>query len=179
MSKVDSVEALLELAITAEQNNKKFYQGLSKKFFNMPSIAYFWQGMVMEEVQHTQELENIRNSLSPEQLSAPADPSTLEKAKRVLEFSVTDSLSSIATLDDAYEIVRDLEHSEVNVVFSFIMSEFIPSEKQKEFIMWQLENHTQKIVKFSGIYGDSDSRKKIMAQTLSTEPSAQAIKSNA
>ena len=41
MSKVDSVEALLELAITAEQNNKKFYQGLSKKFSNVPAIAYF------------------------------------------------------------------------------------------------------------------------------------------
>ena len=124
----------------------------------------------MEEVQHSQELENIRNSLSPEQLSVPADPSTLEKAKRVLEFSVTDSLSSIATLDDAYEIVRDLERSEVNVVFTFIMSEFIPSEKQKEFVMWQLENHTQKIVKFPEIYGDSSLRKKILVQTISTEP---------
>ncbi len=184
MSKVDSVEALLELAITAEQKNKKFYQGLSKKFSNIPAIAYFWQGMVIEEVQHSQELENIRNSLSPNQLSAPVDSSTLEKAKKAMGYSVTDTLSSIATLDDAYEIARDLERSEVNTVFAFIMNEFIPSEKQKEFIMWQLEHHTQKIVKFPDIYGDSNLRKKVMAQTLSTDPgsdelSTQGIKANA
>ena len=184
MSKVDSVEALLELAITAEQKNMKLYQGLSKKFSNVPAIAYFWQGMVMEEVQHSQELENIRNSLSPNQLSAPADSSTLEKAKEAVGFSVADSLSSIATLDDAYETARNLERSEVNTVFAFIMSEFIPSEKQKEFIMWQLEHHTQKIVKFPEIYGDSNLRKKVMAQTLSTkpgsvEPSPQGIKTHA
>ena len=89
MSEVDSVEALLELAITAEQNNMKLYQGLSKKFSNVPAIAYFWQGMVLEEVQHSQELKNIRNSLSPDQLSAPVDSSTLKKAKKAMARPVT------------------------------------------------------------------------------------------
>lgn len=170
MSKVDSVEALLELAITAEQKNKELYSGLAKMFSPEHSIANFWRGMALEEVQHAQELENIRNSLAPNQLSAPADSSTLEKAKKAVAFSVIESLNSIETLDDAYEMAHDLERSEVNTVFAFIMCKFIPSVKQKEFIMWQLEHHTQKIVKFPEIYGDSSLRKKIMAQTLSAEP---------
>lgn len=162
MSTVDTVKTLLELAITAEQKNQEFYQGLSKIFSHLSEVAYFWQGMVMEEVQHKQKLENIRNSLTLDQLSATADKIIIQKAKKVLTFSVSDTLNSIATLDDAYQTAHDLERSEVNTVFSFITNECIPDDKQKEFILWQLENHTQKMVKFPEIFGDSESRKKVL-----------------
>jgi rubrerythrin len=169
MVTVDTAETLLELAITAEQKNMEFYQGLSKMFSHLPEVAYFWQGLAMEEIQHTQKLENIRNSLTSDQLSAPADKSIIEKAEKTIMFSVSDALNSIATLDDAYQTAHDLERSEVNTVFSFITNEFIPGDKQKEFILWQLENHTQKMVKFPEIFGDSESRKKILSKPAITK----------
>ncbi len=49
------------------------------------------------------------------------------------------------------------------------MNKLVPTVKQKEFIMRQLENHTQKIVKFSEIFGDSDYRKKVKVQTMQAE----------
>ncbi len=95
MSEADTVEMLLELAITAEQKNREFYHGLAKNFAHERAIANFWQGMSMEEVHHTQELEKIRSSLTPSQLSAPADSTILQKAKKAVTFSVTGRLSSM------------------------------------------------------------------------------------
>jgi rubrerythrin len=169
MSTIDTVETLLELAITAEQKNMEFYQGLSKMFSHQSDAAFLWQGMVMEEVQHAQELENIRKSLTAEQLHAPVKGAILAQARKALMFSVSESLNSISTLDDAYQTAHALERSEVNTVFSFITSEFVPGDKQKEFILWQLENHTQKMVKFPELFGDSESRKKILSKPAMTK----------
>jgi rubrerythrin len=165
MSRVDTMETLLELAISAEQKNRELYQGLSRMFPHLPEVAYFWRGMSMDEVQHCQELENIRKSLTVEQLHARANENTLAQARRANSFSVAESLNSIGTLDDAYQIAHDLERSEVNIVFSFITSEFVPGDKQKEFILWQLENHTQKMVKFPELFGDSEDRKKVLVKS--------------
>jgi hypothetical protein len=170
MSTPDTAETLLKLAVAAEQKNREFYQGLSKMFSHLPEIAYFWQGMVMEEIQHIQKLENIRDALTLEQLSAPADKTILQKARNTLTFSASDTLNSIKTLEDAYQTASDLERSEVNTVFSFITSKFVPSAKQKEFILWQLENHTQKMVKFPEIFGDTEARKKISSKPALEEP---------
>jgi rubrerythrin len=183
VSNADTVETLFELAITAEKKNKEFYVGLAKIFSPQREVANFWLGMVMEEEQHTQELENIRKSLLPSQLSFPVDSSILQKARKAVTFSVTESLNSIANLEDAYQIVYELERSEVNTVFAFIMNEFIPSDNQKKFMLLQLENHTQKIVKFSEIFGESDLRKKVLAQpsvaqTGNTDPTPLEIKTH-
>ncbi len=172
MAMVDTAETLLELAITAEQKNREFYQGLSKMFCHLSGVAHFWQGMAMDEVEHAQELENIRKSLTAEQLHAPANKTALSQARKALMFSVSDSLNSIITLEDAYQIAGHLERSEVNTVFSFITSEFVPGDRQKEFILWQLENHTQKMVKFPELFGDSESRKEILSKPAVTKTDA-------
>ena len=172
MAIADTTETLLELAITAERENREFYQGLSKMFCHRSGVAHFWQGMAMDEVQHAQELENIRKSLTAEQLHAPANKTVLAQARKARMFSVSDSLNSIGTLEDAYQIAGHLERSEVNTVFSFITSEFVPEDKQKEFILWQLENHTQKMVKFPQLFGDSESRKKILSKPVGTKMGA-------
>ncbi len=159
MPNVETIATLFELAIVAEKAAGDFYLGLVEKFSHLPEVSTFWKGMLADEMQHSWELENIRNYLTPEQISAPADPHLLEKAKKVLGFSVKDSLDSITTLNDAYQLAHDLEHSEINTVFAFIMNKFISRKKQKEFILGELENHTQKIMKFSEILGDARWRK--------------------
>ena len=111
MSNVETIEALFELAITAEKAVRDFYLGLAKKFSHLPQVSTFWKGMLTDEMKHAQGLEGFRRSLTPEQLSAPADPNLVGKAKKVLDISIQHSLDSIANLDDAYELAHALEHS--------------------------------------------------------------------
>ncbi|MGB8658748.1 MAG: hypothetical protein WCE90_13340 [Candidatus Zixiibacteriota bacterium] len=163
MSSDETVTALFAMAVTAEERCKELYSGLAKRFSHLPDAARFWMGMAMDEVQHHQKLENVRDSLTLQQLHSAADHVMIEKARQALTFSAAESSNSVATLDDAYALARELERSEVNTVFAFVMNEFIPSEKQKDFVLLQLEHHTQKIVKFPETFGDAEWRRSIAA----------------
>jgi rubrerythrin len=155
----DSNAKLFELAIGAEKTAMDLYLGLLKRFSFLPEVSGFWNEMLKDEIQHAQELKNIRDSLRPSQLSLPADPSLLQKARKVLEFSVSDRLNSITTLDDAYELAHEFERSEVNTVFAFLMNEFVSDEKKKKFALSELQVHLARLMDFSQIFGDAEQRR--------------------
>lgn len=165
MAHGETVAALFELSINAEKVMHAFYRGLMKKFSPWPEVSDFWKGMAEEEMQHARELLGIRDSLEPGQLQAPADPPILHKAKRILRFSVRDSLNSIKTLDDAYNLSHDIEFSEGNAVLELLVREYIPPGKRKKFVLAEIENHIAKLMKFNETLGDAEWRKSIVVKS--------------
>jgi rubrerythrin len=161
----ETIEDLFELAITAEKLTQVYYHGLIGNFSPWPEVSDFWKGMVKNEMQHATELTNIRDSLGPSQLRALADPPIHQKAKHVTRFSVKGSLNSIRTLDDAYNISHDIEFSEVNAVFEFLIREYIPSGKLNKFVLSEIENHLAKLMKFNETLGDAEWRKSIVIKS--------------
>jgi rubrerythrin len=143
-----TVAALLGMAITAENATEKLYLGLAQKFSHLPQVADFWQAMMQDEIAHARGLEKIRNTLTPEQLRGPVDPLILQQAQRIARLPVEQNLKSIATLEDAYQLTHDLENSELNTVFEFIVSEFMAEESVKELVMSQLREHIARLSKF-------------------------------
>ena len=162
MSNAASNATLFELAIGAEKAAMDFYLGLLKKFSFLPEVSDFWNGMLKDKIGHAQELENIRDSLRPSQLSLPADPSLLRKAQKVSRFSVRDRLNSFPTLDDAYELAHEFEHAEVNTVFACLMNEFVSDEKKKKCALSELQSHLAKLMDFSQTFGNVEWRKNIV-----------------
>jgi hypothetical protein len=73
---------------------------------------------------------------------------------------VEDKLSSVNTLDDAYEIAYWFEYSEVNTAFEVILSRFVPSDTRKDFVMDLISEHLAKLHSF----GDAGWRQGIKAQ---------------
>jgi hypothetical protein len=143
-----TVATLLELAITSEKVAEDLYLGLTQKFSHLPKVSDFWQEMGKDEVAHARGLEKVRASLTPEQLLTPADLVVLEQAKRSANFSVKDALNSITSLEEAYQLAHELEHSEINTVFEFIVAEFVAQDVQRELVMSQLREHVARLNQF-------------------------------
>lgn len=145
MSNKSTVAGLLELAITAEKAAEELYHGLEAKFAHHEDVAAFWREYAGEEAMHAEWLERLRDSLAPERLSAPADPGVLEEANRALQVSVERMLQDVHNLEDAYQLVNDLENSETNAVFDFLITNFAEDKKTQAFLRSQLKDHIGKL----------------------------------
>ncbi len=141
----NTTDTLFELAIAAEKEAKVFYAGLIKKFQHVPKAVKVWREMMQDEVTHSQELQKIKATLTEEQLRAPVDQSIMWKAESVREFSAENSLNQIETLGEAFQTAHDIEHSEVNTVFEFILTEFVDPDVQREFVVSQLQEHVARL----------------------------------
>jgi len=146
MSNTETTAELFKLALAAEQAAEDLYLGLEAKFAHQPEVAGFWGDYAKEEVGHARWLESVRDKSSPEQLSSPADPSILNAARNLLRFSPQNALEGIKNLEDAYQLANELEHSEINVVFEFIITNFASDASAGSFLRAQLRDHIARLV---------------------------------
>jgi len=149
---------LLELALNAERAAQNLYRQLEEMFTHLPEVAQLWRQMAQDEAAHVAQLEKIRASLSREQLLAPVEPSVLEKARYHARFAAEDELAAIRSAEEAYQLAHSLEHSEVNTVFEFILTELLAPEAQRQFVTSQIEEHVARLEAFPRIalHGDVD-----------------------
>jgi rubrerythrin len=146
MSDKADVSKLFELAIAAERTNEELFFGLAAKFAHYQPVADFWVEYAQDEAIHAQSLEQIRDALSPEQLSAPADPYQLENAYKALRLQVKDALTGIDDLEEAYQLAHEMEHAETNAVFEFLISNFSADQQTQSFLRSQLGEHIAKLI---------------------------------
>ena len=144
---------LFDLALAAEEEARDFYRELARKFQHLPEVASIWEDLQTDEEAHIQALLNVRSELTPEQLQAPVDVDVMWKAQAMQDFSVEKGLEVSETLTDAYQLAHDLEHSEVNTVFEFIMIEFIDQANQRTFVASQLREHLAKLEQMRSLLG--------------------------
>lgn len=117
-------------------------------------------------MQHANTLQDVRQSLTSEQLLSPCDKEMWEKVVRIQRVLSVDLTASIKSLNDAYELAHELELSEVNVIFKLLATEFVPSEERKQFVVSEITQHQQKLVDFSRNFGDRDWRKGISIHSV-------------
>jgi hypothetical protein len=94
---------------------------------------------------HAEWLGRLRDSLTPERLSEPADPGVLKDANQALRVPVERMLQDVHNLEDAYQLVNDLENSETNAVFDFLITNFAEDKKTQAFLRSQLKDHIGKL----------------------------------
>ena len=92
------------------------------------------------------------------------EPGILWKARQVMKFSPRERLADVFTLNDAYETAHELETSEINTVFTFIMKKFLPWEKRKEFLNAEFKEHQDKLIAFNKNFGDAGWRQGILPE---------------
>ncbi|MGB9871303.1 MAG: hypothetical protein ACPLYD_06550 [Anaerolineae bacterium] len=140
-----SVDDLIALLLHAETAVQTLYLRLVEAFAHEPKAAEVWWKMGADEAAHIRLLEQIRDSLSPERLQAPADPLWLEQAKSAARFSPERAMARIQTLEDAYQEAHAIENSELNAVFEFVMTEYFPRPLKVEFIHNMLREHVDRL----------------------------------
>jgi rubrerythrin len=145
MSNKSTVAELIEMAIAAETAAEELYHKLEARFAHHEDVADFWREYAGEEAMHAEWLERLRDSLTPERLSAPADPGVLKEANQALQVPVEKRLQGVHDLEDAYQLVNELENSETNAVFDFLITNFAEDKKTQAFLRSQLQDHIGKL----------------------------------
>lgn len=159
----ETVADLFELAIASEEAAAQLYRGFEAKFANQPDVARFWARYAAEEAGHARWLKDCRKTSSPEQLAAPANPEILQAASWIRRFFLEDTLAQIHNLQDAYELAHDLEHSETNLVFEFLITNYA-GPKGLAFLRTQLSGHVDKLTnEFPARFGSPSLRKAVRA----------------
>ena len=160
-----TIAHLIELAIQGERVTEAFYKRLSAKFSSHPEIERFWLEYAAEENGHARWLEGLRKRVPAEQLEQYADPVMLEEAERAITVPIDNLVRSIRTLQDAYEVANELEHSETNTVFDFLIGHFAEDPQTQNFLRAQLNEHIGRlIIQFPRQYGTGSLRRGIEAR---------------
>ncbi|RPJ52097.1 MAG: hypothetical protein EHM21_01060 [Chloroflexi bacterium] len=146
MPEYGTIAHLIELAIQGERMAETFYHKLAGKFSQHPDVAEFWKGYAAEENGHAHWLIRLRERAGEERLAQPADPEVLQLAERALATPIEALLADVKTLQNAYEIANELEHSETNAVFEFLISYFAEDEQTQTFLRAQLSDHIGRLM---------------------------------
>jgi len=130
-------------------------------------VKAFWEQLADDESQHAQSLARIRDTLTEEQLAAPADTSMLGAMERITQLPTEVVLDDVLNLQDAFEIATDLESGEVNKVFDFLVKNFLhEGEEPLDLIISKLDKHIAKLTTFSTHFGSPSRRMLILATRM-------------
>jgi hypothetical protein len=159
-----TVAQAFEVAIATERAAERLFQGLEAKFAHHEDVATFWKQYALDEAKHAKWLEGLKARLTTEQLSGPVDAHTVELLQAVAGFSVEKALLGVKNLEDAYQLVNDIENGETNAIFQFLLDNFETDVQMRDFLRVQLNKHITKLsidlpVQYKGIL----SRKAIQA----------------
>lgn len=156
---------LLELAIRLEQAAEALYRGLEARFAHHPEVAAFWAQYAKEEAGHARWLEILRDRMGPDHLFRPADLRMIEVARDLLRTPPEQLLERVENLEDAYRLVTDLENSETNAIFEFLISDPAMAEESRVFLRSQLHEHINRLVTdFPQAYAGTANRLSVKAQ---------------
>lgn len=140
-----TVAQAFEAAISAERAAQQLFQGLEAKFAHYEDVAAFWGQYANEEAKHAEWLEGLQARLTSEQLSGPVDDHTVELLQAVAEISVEKALLGVKNLEDAYQLVNNIESGETNAIFQFLLNNFETDVQMRDFLRMQLNKHIAKL----------------------------------
>lgn len=166
MNNTDTVADLFEHAITLERGAEDLYRQLEKMFASHAEVAAFWRHYGDEENGHALYLERVRAGVGAGRLAQPADEDMMRKVRDCLELASPARLANIKTLEDAYELATELENSETNAIFEFIILNFSTDElaKSHSFLRTQLNVHIARLENdFPNPYKSRNARQNLLA----------------
>jgi hypothetical protein len=135
----------LKIAIAAENAAARLFHGLEMKFAAYEDVALFWRGYQTDELKHAEWLAALMAKTNPQQLTEPADAHTVELMQAVSGISIEKVLAGVHDLEDAYQLVTDVENGETNAIFQFLLNHFETDRSLREFIQNQLNKHIAKL----------------------------------
>jgi len=160
-----TVGEILDRAIKIEKRVADLYAIFTKRFSHVPGMSDFWSDLRRDEIGHMGELRVVYESLPAEKLQAPESRAVSISVHRAMACVDDACLSRVKTLDDAYEIARNLEFSEINTVFEYLTMDLVPASSRDEMVTYQVEEHEKKLVDFDQLYGDKNWRSQFLIQS--------------
>jgi len=154
-----TIQALLELAINWETQARDLYANFANLFNHEPKVSAFWIQLSKDESGHIDVLKDILNKTPTEKLLMEVSNEQWNSVTRVEVLIKEASTRKIQTLDDAYELAHQLEMSEVNTVFKILVNDYLPDEEGHKFILSDVKEHIDRLMKFGKEYTQSQKRR--------------------
>lgn len=154
-----TIQALLELAINWETQARDLYANFANLFNHEPKVSAFWIQLSKDESGHIDVLKDILNKTPTEKLLMEVSNEQWNSVTRVEVLIKEASTRKIQTLDDAYELAHQLEMSEVNTLFKILVNDYLPDEEGHKFILSDVKEHIDRLMKFGKEYTQSEKRR--------------------
>lgn len=155
---------IFSIAIAAEAKGVLLYEEFGRIFSHVPEAAELWKAMADDERIHEQKLRAIYETISEEQRHTYIDNPMVERTEKLVAgLSVPGIIRSVTSLDDAYETAYSLEHSEINAVMHFILTELVPWDMRYDFTSSMVGEHMERLEAFSQSVFNAERRRAISA----------------
>lgn len=159
------IKDIFSLAMAAETRAGLLYEEFGRIFSHVPAVCAFWREMASDERLHEDVLREIYDALGDEEKYSEIENPLFEKAKAFVGgIAVRKIVDAVDSLDDAYEAAYALEHSEVNAVMQFIVSDLVPQYKRHDFVLSHLKDHVARLEVFSHSICNEECRRSTMAR---------------
>ena len=155
---------ILQLAIDIEIKSRDIYVNFARMFNHVHKISEFWKKLMKDENVHANILEDISAKLREEGQEINTDSRIINNIQATNEYLMTDLMSTIHNLNDAYDLSHNLETREVEMLFDMLSTDFGKHVEALRIVMLEEQGHLQRILDFSQIYGNAEWRKSIKAQ---------------
>jgi hypothetical protein len=164
---LETIGKLFDYAIELEKATETLYRQAGKMFSHDQDVEKFWTHLANEERGHASYLERIKQEVDINRLSDPADNQMMLDVQTCLSATSLKRLDSVQNLEDAYQLAVELENSETNAIFEFMIMNFSKDElaKSNKFLRIQLSNHLAGLeTGLPGKYGSSITRRNLKIQ---------------
>lgn len=166
-----TIGELCDYSIKIECRIKDMYRVFSEMFRGHPDISDFWKRLEKDELQHIEILKDIKTKLSPDEKLSASGSGMYQEMTGIEKKLDEIQLQSVRTLDDAYETAHDVEFSEINSVFLFLISCSINTRDRNSFFSSIITEHQNSLLEFGKRTGGRGRRREIKASSVSNEKS--------
>ncbi len=143
-----TLDWLFDLAIAWEAIVRDLYATLSRCFPKEPGVSRFFQELSEDESRHAEILREARRALSSDKLSTPLDDEELEIVRHAGALLKRTRYEEFVTLDDAYAAARELENSEINLVFRMLTEKSFAGLDRQGLILAAMDEHMERLDQF-------------------------------
>ncbi len=142
-----TLEWLFDLAIGWEAVVRDLYATMARRFPKEPGVSRFFQEL-SEGSRHVEILQEARCALSSDELSTPLNDEELEIVRQAGALLKRSRYEEAATLDDAYEAARELENSEINLIFRMLTEKSFAGLDRQGLILAEMDEHLERFERF-------------------------------
>lgn len=153
MAQYVTLNDLINSAIVAEDVTGNVYKTFERMFSHQPEVAAFWKTMADDENEHARILANVHGLVTVEALASLIRAEMVEKVYELKGLDIESLIASVHNLDDAYWIAYQLESSEVNTVFNFLTSQYLPADESYRIFSSVIEPHLLRLSELTRTFG--------------------------
>lgn len=160
-----TVADLFKMSLQGEEMGLRFYRRMSMEFAHAPEVAAVWTALMEDETLHLRSLHSLAARLQVKVLAQPISDVQARRARDILNILTDRRIERVENLDDAYRLAKEYESSEINRLFTFLMTKDLEFSNKQSVLRHELGEHQAKLDLIKRLVSGVEARKAIRPLT--------------